>query len=347
MSNSNNYCVIMAGGIGSRFWPFSKSSLPKQFLDFFGTGQSLLQLTFERYKNIIPAENIIVTTNIKYKEIVQEQLKDIKESQIITETARRDTAPAIAQASYHIQKINQDANVIVAPIDHLIMNENEFFKCIKDGIDFVSDKDVILTLGIKPTRPETGYGYIQINDITDDKFIKVKTFVEKPQIEFAKVFVESQEFYWNSGIFIWNNKTIIKSFEELMPEICMKLKDKNEDFASCPNISIDYGIMEKANNVYVELCKFGWADLGSWNSLYEISPKDKEKNVCVNGNSLLYNCKDNLIAVSDNKLTIVQDLEGYLVASSDDVILVCKKDDEQSIRRFVNDVKIKLGDKYI
>ena len=347
MPNSNNFCVIMAGGIGSRFWPFSKSSLPKQFLDFFGTGQSLLQQTFERYKNIVRSENIIVTTNIKYKEIVQQQLPEIKESQILVESARRDTAPAIAQAAYHIQKISPNANVVVAPIDHLILNENEFFNSIRDGIEFVSDKDIILTLGIKPNRPETGYGYIQVNDINEDKFTKVKTFVEKPQLEFAKVFIESQEFYWNSGIFIWNNNSILKSFEEHMPEICMKLNDENEDFASCPNISIDYGIMEKANNVYVQLCKFGWADLGSWSSLYDISPKDKDKNVCVNGNSLLYNCKDNIIAVSDDKLTIVQDLEGYIVASSDDVILVCRKDDEQSIRRFVNDVKIKLGDNYI
>ncbi len=347
MTNSNNYCVIMGGGIGSRFWPFSKASLPKQFLDLFGTGQSLIQQTFERYKKIVPVENILVTTNERYKDLVKKHLPELEDSQIILESARRNTAPAIALASYHIQRINPHANVIIAPIDHLILKEDDFKKAIERGLELVDRNACLLTLGIKPNRPETGYGYIQIDDKIEGNVYKVKTFIEKPELDFAKVFVESEEFYWNSGIFMWKNDTIIEAFEKLMPEICVKLKDENEDYASCPNISIDYGIMEKADNVFVELCDFGWADLGSWDSLYEISPKDENQNVSINGNSLLYNCNNNIIAVSENKLTLIKDLEGYLIASSENVLLICKKDDQQAIRKFVNDVKIKLGEKFV
>ena len=347
MTNSNNYCVIMGGGIGSRFWPYSRKNLPKQFLDFFGTGRSLIQQTFDRYKKIVPIENIFITTNVLYKELIQEQLPELDKSQILLEPTRRNTAPCIAWASYHIKKLNPNANVIVAPSDHLILKEDEFKDAILKGLEFVSNSPQLLTLGIKPNRPETGYGYIQIEEEKQGEFFKVKTFIEKPQLEFAKVFVESGEFYWNSGIFLWNINTILEAFNEIMPEVCTKLTNGEEDFASCPNISIDYGIMEKANNVFVQLCDFGWADLGTWDSLYDISSKDQEGNVVVNGNSLLYNSYNNVIVVPEGKLAVIQDLEGYLVAARDNVLLICKKDDESAIRKFVNDVQIKLGDQFV
>ena len=262
MTNNNNYCVIMAGGIGSRFWPYSRKSKPKQFLDFFGIGQTLLQQTFERYSKIVPSENIIVITNAEYEGLVKEQLPSLQEKQILLEPARRNTAPCIAMASMHIHAINPEANMVVAPCDHLILKEGEFIEAINKGLEFVAQSPQLLTLGIKPNRPETGYGYIQIAEEQGENFYEVKTFVEKPQLEFAEIFVASDEFYWNSGIFLWNVNTILNAFDTLMPEVCPKIQA--DDFASCPSISIDYAIMEKAENVSVQLCNFGWADLGTW-----------------------------------------------------------------------------------
>ena len=337
----------MAGGIGTRFWPYSRKSKPKQFLDFFGTGQTLLQLTFERYSKIIPTENIFIITNTQYEELVKEQLPALKENQILLEPTRRNTAPCIAMASMRIQEINPNANMVVAPADHLILKEAEFIEAINKGLEFVSHSSQLLTLGIKPSRPETGYGYIQVDEKKEGDFYKVKTFIEKPQLEFAQVFVESDEFYWNSGIFLWNVNTILQAFQTLMPEVCPKIANGLEDFASCPSISIDYAIMEKAENVYVQLCNFGWADLGTWGSLHEASPKDQRKNVIINGNTMLYDCENNIVAIPKGKLAVLQGLEDYLVADTDNVLLICRKDDESTIRRYVNDVQIKLGDEFI
>ena len=347
MTNCNNYCVIMAGGIGSRFWPYSRKDKPKQFLDFFGTGHTLLQLTFDRYKKIVPENNIFVVTNVAYEGLVKEQLPNLQEQQILLEPTRRNTAPCIAWASKHIQQINPDANIIVAPSDHLILKEDEFIKAIQKGLEFVAQSPQLLTLGIKPNRPETGYGYIQIAEEKQGDFYKVKTFVEKPQLEFAKVFVESEEFYWNSGIFLWNVHTILEAFGTLMPEITSKVTAGEGDFASSPNISIDYGIMEKAENVYVQLCNFGWADLGTWASLHEALPKDQQKNVIIKGHTLLYDCKNNMIALPKGKLAVIQGLEDYLIADTDNALLICKKDEEIEIRRYVNDVQVKLGDEFV
>ena len=360
MTNSNNYCVIMGGGIGSRFWPYSRKNLPKQFLDFFGTGRSLIQQTFDRYKKIVPLENIFITTNVLYKELVQEQLPELKEEQILLEPTRRSTAPCIAWASYHIKKINPNANVIVAPSDHLILKEEEFKEAIIKGLEFVSHSPQLLTLGIKPNRPETGYGYIQIDEEKQGDFFKVKTFIEKPQLEFAKVFVESGEFYWNAGLFMWNVNSIIKAGELLLPELATKLtagknvygtpeekKFIDENFPACPNVSIDFGIMEKADNVYVSLGDFGWSDLGTWGSLYDLSQKDELENVTLKCQSLLYNSKNNIVVLPQNKLAVIDGLEGYLIAESDNVLLICKKDEEHSIRKYVNDAQIKLGEDYI
>ena len=337
----------MAGGIGSRFWPYSRKDKPKQFLDFFGTGHTLLQQTFDRYSKIVPKENIFIATNIQYEELVKEQLPDLNEDQILLEPTRRNTAPCIAWASIHIKQLNPNANIIVAPADHLILKETEFIEAITKGLKFVAQSPQLLTLGIKPSRPETGYGYIQIAEEKDGIFYKVKTFIEKPQLEFAQVFVESNEFYWNSGIFLWNVNTILKAFETHIPEICETFKSYENDLEALPNISIDYAIMEKAENVYVQICNFGWADLGTWGALHEASPKDQHKNVIMKGHTLLYECKDNIIAIPKGKLAVLQGLEDYLIADTDNVLLVCRKDDENSIRRYVNDVQVKLGDEFV
>ena len=337
----------MAGGIGSRFWPYSRKDKPKQFLDFFGTGQTLLQQTFDRYSKIVPKENIFIATNIQYEKLVKEQLPELNEDQILLEPTRRNTAPCIAWASIHIKQLNPNANIIVAPADHLILKEVEFIEAITKGLEFVAQSPQLLTLGIKPSRPETGYGYIQIAEEKDGIFYKVKTFIEKPQLEFAQVFIESNEFYWNSGIFLWNVNTILKAFETHIPEICETFKSYENDLEALPNISIDYAIMEKAENVYVQICNFGWADLGTWGALHEASPKDQHKNVIMKGHTLLYECKDNIIAIPKGKLAVLQGLEDYLIADTDNVLLVCRKDDENSIRRYVNDVQVKLGDEFV
>ena len=360
MTSKDNYCVIMGGGIGSRFWPFIRKTMPKQFLDFFGTGRSLLQQTFDRFNKIIPTENILIVTNAIYADLVKEQLPELDSKQILLEPARRNTAPCIAWASYHIRSLNPNANIVVAPSDHLILKEGEFLAAIEKGLDFVSKSDKLLTLGIKPNRPETGYGYIQIAEQEGDNFYKVKTFTEKPELELAKVFVESGEFYWNSGLFMWNVNTIIKAGEALLPELASKLapgKDVygtpeekafiEENFPACPNVSIDFGIMEKADNVYVSLGDFGWSDLGTWGSLYDLSPKDEQGNVTLKCDSMIYNSNDNIVVLPKGKLAVIEGLEGFLVAESDNVLLICKKDEEHAIRKYVNDAQMKLGEDYI
>ena len=354
----NSYCVIMSGGVGSRFWPFSRKNMPKQFLDFFGTGRSLLQQTFDRFKQIIPTENILIVTNEAYANMVQQQLPQISPSQILLEPARRNTAPCIAWASYHIKAMNPKANIVVSPSDHLILKEQEFLNAVSAGLDFVSRSTNLLTLGIKPSRPETGYGYIQIDGKVGTNCYKVKTFTEKPELELAKVFVDSGEFYWNSGLFMWNVGTIIDVMEALLPEVCSNLKSDvygtgeeqnfiNEHFTACPNVSIDYGVMEKAHNVYVSLGDFGWSDLGTWGSLYDLSEKDADGNVSLKGYSELYDCKDNIVVMPKGKLAVIKGLKGCLVAEAGNVLLICKKNDEHTIRNMVNDTQIKFGDDFI
>lgn len=360
MTNKNNYCIIMGGGIGSRFWPFSRKTMPKQFLDFFGTGRSLLQQTFDRFQKVIPTENILIVTNAIYADLVKEQLPTINEKQILLEPTRRNTAPCIAWASYHIRALNPDANIVVAPSDHLILKEDEFLNAIEKGLDFVANSRKLLTLGIKPNRPETGYGYIQIDEPAGENFYKVKTFTEKPELELAKVFIESGEFYWNSGLFMWNVNTIINAVETLLPELASKLAPGKEvygtekettfieeNFPACPNVSIDFGIMEKAENVYVSLGDFGWSDLGTWGSLYDLSEKDDHGNVTLKCSSLIYDSQNNIIALPKEKLVVIEGLENFLVAESDNVLLICPKDKEYAIRKFVNDAQIQMGEKFI
>jgi len=354
----DNYCIIMAGGVGSRFWPFSTNNRPKQFLDFFGTGRSLLQMTFDRFRHLVPAENILIVSNVIYKDLILEQLPEINANQILLEPNRRNTAPCIAYAVNRIKSVTDKANIIVAPSDHLILKEIDFIDTIKVGLDFIEKNDCLLTLGIKPIRPETGYGYIQIDE-GETSLRRVKTFTEKPNTELAQVFFESGEFFWNSGIFLWNLQTIVKAFDELLPEVSTKFNvgkelfntEKEQEFIdemypSCPNISIDYGIMEKASNVHILCSDFGWTDLGTWGSLYEISPKDENKNVSLKCKTAFYESEDNIVVLPSEKLAVIQDLKGYIVAESNNVLLICKLEEEQRIRQFVNDMNIKFDGKF-
>lgn len=356
----------MAGGVGSRFWPYSRNHRPKQFLDFFGTGRSLLQQTVDRFRPIVPIENVLIVTNVLYRDLILEQIPDMRPEQILCEPARRNTAPCIAYAVSHISGKTDKANIVVAASDHLIMQEREFQRVISTGLDFVEKNDVLLTLGMKPTRPETGYGYIQIGGVSADPDIpkmenisKVKTFTEKPNAELAKVFVESGEFLWNSGIFLWNLKSIRKAFRTFQPGIADVFRDGEavmgtpdeqayvqKVFATLPSISVDYGIMEKADNVYVMEASFGWSDLGTWGSLYSLSDKDKDGNVCLKSDALFYHARNNIVTLEPGKLAVIKGLDGYIVAEADNVLLICKQEDEQSIRQMVTDAEVKFDGKY-
>jgi mannose-1-phosphate guanylyltransferase len=355
----NNYCIIMAGGVGSRFWPFSTNEKPKQFLDFFGTGRSLLRMTYERLDGIVPASNVFIVTNKIYKDTILEQLPELAENQILLEPMRRNTAPCIAYAVYRIQKQNPKANIVVLPSDHLITNEKEFQRVITEGLRFVANNDALLTLGMKPTRPETGYGYIQFGN-GGDELRKVKTFTEKPNLEMAKVFLSSGEFAWNSGMFLWRADVIINQFNQHLPEVADKFEQGIDAYATdneqtfinriypeCPNISIDYGIMEKAENVYVMLADFGWSDLGTWGSLHEITSKDSDNNAVAKCQTMFYNAQNNMVALPEGELVVIDGLDGYLVARDNGVLLICPKDQESKIRQYVKDAEEKFGNKYI
>ncbi|MGF7140319.1 mannose-1-phosphate guanylyltransferase [Roseimarinus sediminis] len=360
----DNFCVIMAGGIGSRFWPLSKSSRPKQFLDILGTGETLIQQTYRRLLKICPVENFLIVTNLDYKELVMEQLPDLDEEQVLCEPMRRNTAPCIAYASHKIMKKNPEANIIVAPSDHLITKEDDFIKHLSNGLNFIAQHDALLTLGIRPSRPETGYGYIQINGNVKfdgvENLHKVKTFTEKPDLKMAKVFMESGEFFWNSGIFLWSLKSIMKAFDNYLPDV-NELFAKgaryyysdeesaflNKTYSECRNISIDYGVMEKAQNVYVLCADFGWSDLGTWGSLWDNSEKDEAQNAVNAANVKLYDTNNCIVNITDDKLVVIQGLDGYIVAQSDNTLMICKKEEEQQIRQIVNDVKISKGDEYV
>lgn len=357
--SKNTYAVIMAGGIGSRFWPFSRTNNPKQFHDVLGVGESMLQLTTNRLKGICPDENIYVVTNKDYRELVKEQLPFLKDEQVLCEPIGRNTAPAIAYACYKISQLNPDANIVVMPSDHVVLKEENFRQTIMQALEASAKTDKLITLGIKPNKPHTGYGYIQFIEDDKSELKKVKTFTEKPDLEIAKMFIQSGDFVWNSGIFIWCAKSILKAFRAHLPELAEifedgleKLNTPQEDefiakaYSHCRNISIDYGIMEKAENVYVVLSDFGWSDLGTWDSLYSIGSKDEAGNV-IDGDVLLYDATNNIIKTPKERLVIVQGLEGYIVAEFDNVLMICKKEDEQRVKEFVSDVKSKKGAAYI
>lgn len=354
----------MAGGIGSRFWPMSRSAHPKQFLDILGIGQTLLQQTFDRFLKVCPRENIFIVTNEDYRTLVHEQLPGIDPENVLLEPSRKNTAPCVAYASYKIAKKNPNAITVVAPSDHLILKEDVFLEAINSCYAKAAKNNCLVTLGITPTRPDSGYGYIQFipSDTVeaDEKMKKVKTFTEKPDLEMAKFFLQSGDFLWNSGIFIWSVDSIIKAFETHAPEMASMFSDGNKvyytpqenDFIKkayneCKNISIDYAIMEKAKNVYVRSSDFGWSDLGTWGSLYEQTKHDANSNAVVGKNVLLYDSKNCIVNVPKDKLVVLQGLDDYIVVESDNILLVCKKEDEQQIRVFVNDVKVSKGDKFV
>ena len=358
--DNNRFCVIMCGGVGSRFWPFSKAAKPKQFIDFFGTGRSLLQMAFDRISGIVPVENIILISNEIYEPLIKEQLPEIQDSQILLEPVRRNTAPCIAWAAYHIKAINPDAKMMVAPSDHLIINVDKFRQSASDAFDFIDRHDALVTMGIKPSRPETGYGYIQVGEPVEGNFSTVKTFTEKPNEDLARVFLESGEFFWNSGMFFWKASSILNALNACSPEVNAIFEQGAEyfgtdqeqkyietNFEACPSISIDFAVMEKAPNVYVETVDFGWNDLGTWRSLYDHSPKNKDGNVTQNCKALMSNSHNNIIAIKGDKLVVTSGLEGYIVADVDDALLIVPLEEEQKIKQYVNDVKSKFGDKYL
>ncbi len=347
----HTYAIIMAGGIGSRFWPFSRNKHPKQFHDILGKGKTLLQETVERFSSLCPKENIYIVTNKDYNHFITEQLPFLHQDQILLEPMGKNTAPCIAYATAKISSKDPEAICIVAPADHVIDNQNKFEQKIQNALDYAYKNNVLITLGIEPNRPDTAYGYIQYREEDQTDFKKVKTFTEKPEIELAQTFIDSGEFVWNAGIFVWKNKSIIESFRLHMPEMLEVFEEgipsyfteREPEFlktayTQCKNISIDYGVLEKADNVHVLLCEIGWSDLGTWKALYEHSEKDENDNV-IDGNVMLYETSDCIIKAPGEKLVLVQGLEGYIIAEHNGVLMICKKEDEQRVKKFVSDVK--------
>jgi len=360
MKKENRYGVIMAGGIGSRFWPMSRTELPKQFIDVLGTGQTLMQSTFDRLKSFIPAENILIVTNSEYQSLVSEQLPNLPQANILLEPARRNTAPCIAYASFVIRQRNPEAVVVTAPSDHLILRPNEFVASVEQAMEFALEEDALVTLGITPSRPDTGYGYIQFEP--SKKEVKpVKTFTEKPDLDWAKKFVESGDFLWNSGIFIWSIRSAMFAFQKYLNEMYQTFHEGaqaygtskeaefiGEIYPKCRNVSIDYGLMEKADNVYVIPSDWGWSDLGTWGSLYTHVQKDEQKNAILGQNVLTYNSHRNMIANENSqKLIVLQDVDDVIVVDTEHALLICKKSQEQEIKQIVTNVKLEKGDRYI
>lgn len=362
--NENNYCVVMAGGAGTRFWPISRNSYPKQFIDFLGTGKSLLQMTIQRFRTLIPMENFYIVTNAVYRDMIRKQLPELKDEQILLEPFRRNTAPCIAYANYRIKQRNPQANIVVTPSDHLIPDEMSFVEHIQSALACSASNAWLLTLGIHPTRPETGYGYIQYDEnryMPDPRISKVKLFTEKPQLELAKQFIESGDFLWNAGIFVWKLPTIMQAFELYLPEIDQLFKGIEKDlgtpaenesirriYEECTGISIDYGIMEKADNVNVLASDFAWSDLGTWTSLFEqLKPADQPNALVEPANIFTYNTKNCIISTPKDTVVVAEGLEDYVVAVTDNAVLVCRKSEEQNIRQFVADVQIAKGDRFV
>ncbi|RPI44207.1 MAG: mannose-1-phosphate guanylyltransferase [Bacteroidetes bacterium] len=360
--DKDHYCVIMAGGIGSRFWPLSKTQRPKQFLDILGLGRTLLQQTFDRFRQVISEDQIYIVSNLEYRDIIRDQVPEIPQENILLEPLRRNTAPCIDYANFRIHRKNPEAKVVVAPSDHLIIKEVEFLKSVSQGLDFVKSNDALLTMGIVPSRPETGYGYIQsirkpVDGYESIGLMKVKTFTEKPDLDLARVFMESGDFYWNAGIFFWSLRSIMNAFDTYLPEIHSLFRQgegiygtaKEQAFVertygNCRNISIDYGVMEKADNVYVLISDFGWSDLGTWGSLYEQLNKDEMHNSVTGRHVFMYESFGNIVNVQGDKLVVLQGLKDYIVVQNENIILVCRREDEQKIKQFVNDIKTEIGE---
>lgn len=360
---NHTYLVVMAGGIGSRFWPFSRTQHPKQFHDVMGVGRSMLQLTVDRFRDICSLENVYIVTNRDYAELVRQHLPELPATQILGEPIGRNTAPCIAYASYCIRKRDPEAVIVVSPADHAVLREEEFRRLIREAVTAARQHPVLLTLGIPPSRPDTGYGYIQYLDDTanrlpDSGMFRVKTFTEKPNLELAKMFLASGDFLWNAGLFIWRAEVIVDAFHQYLSDIAEVFDEGmdslctpdeaafiDEAYARCRNISIDFGVMEKADNVYVLPADIGWSDLGTWNSLHQVGTQDDQGNVC-DGNVMLYDTRDCIVKTPHERLVVVQGLEGYIVAEHDNVLLICQRSEEQRVKEFVADVKAKKGAGY-
>ena len=359
--SKNHYVAIMAGGIGSRFWPMSRTDFPKQFLDILNTGRTLIQATYDRFLQFIPAENIYIVTAVQYRDIVVKQLPELNPDNILCEPSRKNTAPCIAYISYKLNLLNPNANLICAPADHLITDAEQFKKICHDALHFTSHIKALLTLGIKPTNPNTGYGYIQYESFAvSENVYKVKTFTEKPDTELAKTFVASGDFLWNAGIFVWQVKTIIKAFEKYLPEMHEVFDAEKNNFNTkkehtaieriypqCTNISIDYGVMEKADNVYIIPSSFGWSDLGTWASAYDTFERDYLGNAVGGNNVIVIDATKNMVHADHKKLVLLQGLNDFIVVDTKDVLMICKKDKEQEIKEYVAEIKRNKGDKYL
>lgn len=359
--NKHHYVAIMAGGIGSRFWPRSRTNFPKQFLDILGTGKTLIQDTYDRFASFIPKDNIYVITSAEYVNIVKKQIPELPLQNILGEPFRKNTAPCIAYISFKLQEMDPQASLIIAPSDHLILDKIAFTKVCHEALSFVGKHNAFITLGIKPTYPNTGYGYIQYEQqpVTDNVF-KVKTFTEKPNPELARAFLASGEFLWNAGIFVWQVKNIIQAFEKFLPEMFDVFAAERNHYNTtgeeealqriypqCTNISIDFGIMEKADNVYLIPSSFGWSDLGTWNSAYENLEKDYFGNAVTGKNVMVFDANRNMVHAPDNKLVVLQGLEDFIVVDTADVLLICHKEKEQDIKEYVAEVKRNKGEKFL
>lgn len=359
--NKHHYVAIMAGGIGSRFWPSSRSSYPKQFLDILNNGKTLVQWTYERFAGFIPTDNIFVVTSEEYSSIVKEQLPQLAEENILAEPSRKNTAPCVAYISFKLLQKDPEASLIVAPSDHMILDDENFQKITLQALDFVSHIKSLVTLGVKPTHPNTGYGYIQHEALpVADGIYQVKTFTEKPNLELAKAFLASGDFLWNAGIFIWQVKNVIKAFEIYQPEMFELFDSEKEHFNTpaeneainriyplCTNVSIDIAIMEKADNVYVIPSSFGWSDLGTWNSAYDNLEKDYLGNAVAGENVIVIDATRCMVSAANEKLVVLQGLDDFIIVDTKDVLLICKKEKEQSIKEYVAEVKRNKGDKYL
>lgn len=360
--NNANYCVILAGGRGRRLWPYSREKKPKQFIDFFGCGRTLLQSTFDRFAKIMPKENIYVCTNAEFRQTVAVQLPDVAEENIIAEPVSRNTAPSVAWAWTLISKRNPDASIIVTPADQFVLNEEAFAGNVEKGMGFVAMHDILLTMGVKPTRPEPGYGYIQAGEPSDVEGVyNVKSFTEKPEREFARMFMESNEFYWNTGLFLANARNLGRCLGKLfseqigyqgnsMPELASAEGQRllGEKYSSFPNLSIDYGVLERSDGVCVMICDFGWADIGTWHSVYECMRRSENDNVVIDSDVILEDCRDNIIKLEKGKLAVINGLEGYIVTEKDNVLLICKKGDSSAlVRKYANEVQMKYGDEFV
>ena len=362
MENSQNYCVILAGGRGRRLWPSSREACPKQFIDFFGTGRTQLQATYDRVIKLLPKENIYICTCKEDLDIARQQLPEVPERNVMVEPIHRNTAPSVAWAAMRIHKKNPEANVLVLPSDQMVLNESSFLRNVEIGFNYVSENDVLLVMGVKPTRPEPGYGYIQLGDLSCKPDVyAVKSFTEKPEREFATMFMQSGEFYWNTGIFQANVRYLLQSFEGIFPEVLRTLRYKKieytyeeemafviENYPRYPNISLDYAVLEQGKNVFVMKCDFGWADLGTWHAIYESMSKVEGDNVIINSDVMMEDCNNNVIRLPKGKVGVFNGLEGYIVADQGNVLMICKKGDDSSlVRKYVNEVRLKYGDEFV